>query len=119
MHRTLTAVLTVTVAVLLGVVLLRPVHHAQQARAHPARPAAQMAGAQGEQLSLICDTPDEGFALAITLSRRSVTTIQPDREVLRKERPEYAGDADDLIAASHVVAVYFDTIAAANDYWRD
>ena len=115
MHRTLTAALTVTVAVLLGIVMLRP---AQRAGAHPAGPAAQMAGAQDGNLSLICDTPDEGFALAITLSRRSVTTIQPDREILHEQRPQYASDAEDLIAASHVVAAYFDTIAAANDYWR-
>lgn len=116
MHRTLTAALTAVVAILLGVLMLRPAH---QAGAHFARPVAQMGAAQDEQLSLICDTPDEGFALAMTLSRRSVTTIQPDREVLHEQRPEYATDAEDLIAASHVVAVYFDTIAAANDYWRN
>ncbi len=73
--------------------------------------------AQG--LSLITDNPDEGFALAVTLARRSVTTIQTDRDVLFSERPVYAGSAEDLIAASAVIAAYFDTIAAANDYWRD
>lgn len=115
MHRILTAALTVAVAVLLGVVMLRP---AQQV-AHSARPTAQMGESQDNQLSLICDTPDEGFALAMTLSRRSVTTIQPDREILHEERPDYASDAGDLIAASHVVAVHFQTIAEANDYWRN
>ena len=30
----------------------------------------------------------------------------------------YADDPDALIAASHVVAVEFATIAAANNYWR-
>lgn len=33
-------------------------------------------------------------------------------------RPEYAESTEDPIAASHVVAVNFQTIAAANDYWR-
>jgi len=69
--------------------------------------------------SLITDTPAEGFALAVRLARRGVTTTQPDREVLMRERGTYAEDGDDLIAASHVVAVHFQTIAAANDYWRD
>jgi len=54
-------------------------------------------------LSLITETADEGFALAITLARRSVTTIQTDRSVLMSERPVYAGSAEDLIAASAVV----------------
>lgn len=69
--------------------------------------------------SLITDTPAEGFDLAVRLSRRSVTTIQSDKSVLVAERPEYARDAEGLIAASHVVAVYFETISAANEYWRD
>lgn len=75
--------------------------------------------AQAQGLSLVTPTPDEGFALAVTLSRRGVTTTQPDREVLHELRPEYASDADALIASSHVIAVYFQTIAEANNYWRD
>ncbi len=69
--------------------------------------------------SLITDTPAEGFALAVRLARRGVTTTQPDREVLMREREKYADHGDDLIAASHVAAVHFQTIAAANNYWRD
>jgi len=69
--------------------------------------------------SLITNTPAEGFNLAVRLSRRSVTTIQPDKSILVAERPEYASEAEGLIAASHVVAVYFQTISAANDFWRD
>lgn len=68
--------------------------------------------------TLITATPQEGFELAITLSRRGVKYTQPDPEVLHKLRPAYANDADALIAASHVVAVNFQTIAAANGYWR-
>jgi hypothetical protein len=69
--------------------------------------------------SLITDTPQAGFELAITLSRRGVRYTQPDTEVLARLRPEYAEDADSLTAASHVVAINFQTVAAANDYWRE
>jgi hypothetical protein len=68
--------------------------------------------------TLITATPQEGFELAITLSRRGVKYTQPDAEVLHKLRPTYANDADSLTAASQVVAINFQTIAAANDYWR-
>lgn len=77
-----------------------------------------MAAAQQEGLSLITATPEEGFDLAVTLSRRGVTTTQTDREVLHALRPDYAHNADALIASSHVIAVHFQTVAAANDYWR-
>ena len=63
-------------------------------------------------------TPQDGFELAITLSRRGVKYTQPDADVLKKLRPEYAESADGLTAASQVVATNFQTIAAANDYWR-
>lgn len=72
-----------------------------------------------EALSLITDTPTKGFELAVSLARRAVVATQPDKEVLFDQRPEYSEDAGDLIAASHVVAVHFQTIAEANDYWRD
>lgn len=68
--------------------------------------------------SLITDTPQEGFALAIKLSRLGVKSAQPDSEVLKKLRPVYANNADSLIATSQVVALHFQTIAAANDHWR-
>ncbi len=68
--------------------------------------------------SLITATPQEGFELAITLSRRGVKYTQPDAEVLKKLRPVYSTNADSLTAASQVVAINFQTIAAANNYWR-
>lgn len=67
--------------------------------------------------TLITDTPQEGFELAITLSRRGVKYTQPDVAVLQKLRPDYANSADGLTAASQVVAINFQTIAAANKYW--
>jgi hypothetical protein len=68
--------------------------------------------------TLITTTPQEGFELAITLSRKGVKYTQPDTEVLHKLRPDYANNADSLTAASQVIAVNFQTIAAANNYWR-
>lgn len=68
--------------------------------------------------TLITDTPQQGFELAITLSRRGVKYTQPDTEVLHKLRPQYANDPDSLTAASQVIAIHFQTIAAANNYWR-
>ena len=75
--------------------------------------------AQENGLSLITATPDEGFELAITLSRRAVSTTQPDREVLFSLRETYATDPAMLIAVSQVVATHFQTIAEANDHWDD
>lgn len=68
--------------------------------------------------TLITKTPQEGFELAITLSRRGVKYTQPDTDVLKRLRPEYADSADALTAASQVIAINFQTIAAANGYWR-
>ncbi|MCZ2122955.1 MAG: hexameric tyrosine-coordinated heme protein [Anaerolineales bacterium] len=68
--------------------------------------------------TLITATPQEGFELAILLSRRGVKYTQPDVEVLKKLRPDYANSAEALTAASEVVALNFQTVAAANNYWR-
>ena len=68
--------------------------------------------------TLITDTPQQGYELAITLSRRGVKYTQPDSEVLHKLRPEYANDHAALTAASQVIAMNFQTVAAANNYWR-
>lgn len=68
--------------------------------------------------TLITATPEEGYDLAIKLSRVAVKATQPDADIRDRLRPEYAEDAEALIAASHVVATHFATVAAANDYWR-
>lgn len=91
----------------------------QPAMAQPDAGTDTQANDDAEKLSLQVATPEEGFALAITLARKGVTETQPDTEVLHGLRPEYSHDPDSLIAVSHVVAVHFQTIAAANDYWRD
>ena len=68
--------------------------------------------------TLITDTPEDGFHLAVKMSRMGVKTTQPDTDVLHRLRPEYAEDADSLTAASQVVAINFQTVAAANSSWR-
>lgn len=69
--------------------------------------------------TLITATPQEGRELAIAMARKSVGAIQPDAEVRKKLRPDYANNADSLTVAAQVVAIEFQTVAAANDYWRD
>lgn len=69
--------------------------------------------------TLQTDTPQQGFELAVKLSRMGVKTTQPNIEALKNGREEYAKDPDALIDASGVIALHFSTIAAANDYWRD
>ncbi|WP_298515851.1 hexameric tyrosine-coordinated heme protein [uncultured Kordia sp.] len=68
--------------------------------------------------SLQTSTPQEGYELAIKLSRMGVKSTQPNVEVLKKLRPEYANNPTGLTMASHVIAVNFQTVAAANDYWK-
>ncbi|SDY91546.1 hexameric tyrosine-coordinated heme protein [Citreimonas salinaria] len=69
--------------------------------------------------SLVTETPEEGFDLAISMARKAVTTTQTDTEVLHALRPNYSRDPESLIDVSGVVASYFATIAEANDFWRD
>ncbi len=60
----------------------------------------------------------EGYELALKLSRLAVKFTQPSAEIRDKLRPVYGEDANALIAVSQVVATNFQTIAAANDYWK-
>lgn len=69
--------------------------------------------------TLITKTPEEGYELAVKLSRVAVKMTQPDAEMRDKLRPAYAENADSLIASSQVVATHFATVAAANNYWRN
>ena len=110
MKDTLAAGLILTVVVVIaGVIVLE----------RDSATAAIAPATQEEELSLITETPEEGFALALELSRKGVTETQPDPEVLHTLRPDYAHDAQSLISVSHVAAVHFQTVAAANNYWRD
>lgn len=68
--------------------------------------------------SLITNTPQEGRALAIKMARKSIAAIQTDVETRKKLRDNYANDTSQLIASANVIAIEFQTIAAANNYWK-
>ncbi len=68
--------------------------------------------------SLVTATPYEGRQLAIKLARKSIGEIQSDPAVKKKIRGEYAHNGRALIAAAEVIALEFQTIAQANNYWR-
>ncbi|NLC99741.1 MAG: peroxidase [Gammaproteobacteria bacterium] len=63
-------------------------------------------------------TPQEGYELAIKLSRMAVKFTQPSAEKRTAVRAEYETDADNLIAAAQTVATNYQTVAAANNYWK-
>jgi hypothetical protein len=67
--------------------------------------------------SLKTDTPQAGFDLAVKLAREGVKVAQPDDSV-RSQLRAATDDSSQHMAASHVIAVHFQTIAAANNYWR-
>lgn len=69
--------------------------------------------------SLITETPEEGYQLAVQLSRKAISTMVPDLETRKKMYPDYIGDAKNLTHASEVVAIHFHTISLANDFWKD
>ncbi|GAB5509746.1 MAG: hexameric tyrosine-coordinated heme protein [Hyphomicrobiales bacterium] len=68
--------------------------------------------------SLITETPEEGFNLAMKMSRMAVKMTQPDDAVRAELRAVYEKDASALTHVSHVVATNFQTVAAANNHWK-
>lgn len=68
--------------------------------------------------SLQTNTPEEGFDLAVKLAQKGVKVTQPSVSIRKKLRPKYARNADSLIAASQVIAIHYQTVAAANNYWK-
>lgn len=63
-------------------------------------------------------TPQEGRELAMKLARKSIAAIQPDGEIRKGLRKDYAEDTAQLIASSQVIATEFQTIAMANNFWK-
>lgn len=68
--------------------------------------------------SLITATPQEGRELAIKLARKSIAAIQTDPEMRKTLRANYAQDTAQLIASAQVIALEFQTIAMANNFWK-
>ncbi|CCW17047.1 hypothetical protein EBBID32_13860 [Sphingobium indicum BiD32] len=64
-------------------------------------------------------TPQDGFDLATKLARIGVKVTQPSAELRDKLRSSYEQDTAQLIASSQVIATHFQTVAAANNYWRE
>lgn len=68
--------------------------------------------------TLLTDTPQQGFELAIKMARMGVKYTQKSSEVRDKLRRVYENDADSLIMSSQVIAINYQTVAAANNYWK-
>jgi hypothetical protein len=68
--------------------------------------------------SLLTDTPQAGFDLAVKMSRVGVKVTQPSDDIRKELRAAYDHDTAQLIASSQVIAINFQTVAAANSYWR-
>jgi hypothetical protein len=73
----------------------------------------------GLPATLMTATLENGLALVIMLSGLAVKAAQPNINTLKYLSPDYANNADSLIAVSHVVAVHFSTIAQTNQYWTE
>jgi Hexameric tyrosine-coordinated heme protein (HTHP) len=69
-------------------------------------------------VTLITDTPQAGFDLAMKMSRMGVKVTQSSDEIRKQLRAAYDHDTAQLIATSQVIAINFQTVAAANGYWR-
>lgn len=68
--------------------------------------------------TLITKTAEEGRALAMMIARHTIHNIQPELDILKEGRAEYSSNPESLTSAAQVVAIEFQTIAAANNYWR-
>lgn len=69
--------------------------------------------------TLTTPDPESGYDLAIKLSRMAVKLTQPSAEIRERLRPVYDTNADSLVRIAGVVARNFQTVAAANNYWRE
>ncbi len=67
--------------------------------------------------TLVTETPAQGRELAIMIARKTIATIQPDADIRSELRSDYDQDSAKLMQAGQIVAIEFQTIAAANNYW--
>jgi hypothetical protein len=68
--------------------------------------------------TLNTNTPQEGFELAVKLSRLAVVVAQSCEDNNQRTSSIQLNETSRLIGAAHVIALNFQTIAAANDWWR-
>ena len=64
------------------------------------------------------ETPKAELELAVKMSRMGVKVTQPSDEIRSQLRAAYDHDTVQLIATSQVIATNFQTVAAANNWWR-
>jgi len=69
--------------------------------------------------TLITQTPQEGYELAIKLSRVAVKKTQIDAEIRERLRAIYETDPTALINISTTVATNMHTVAVVNNFWRE
>lgn len=68
--------------------------------------------------TLKTETAQAGWELAVKLSRVAIKVTQPSEEIRSQLRAAYDHDTAQLIATSQVIATNFQTVAAANNWWR-
>jgi hypothetical protein len=68
--------------------------------------------------TLHTETPQAGWDLAVKMSRMGVKVTQPSDEIRGQLRAAYDHDTVQLLSTSHVIATNFQTVAAANNWWR-
>ncbi len=68
--------------------------------------------------TLITATPLEGRMLAMTIVRKTIGTIQRNKDAKHRVRKMYAEDPVMLMRAVELVNMEFAIIAKANNYWR-
>jgi hexameric tyrosine-coordinated heme protein (HTHP) len=69
--------------------------------------------------SLETRSPQEGIELAVKLSRLGMMLSQSSNDMRKESRAAQKSSRAQCIAAAHVIALNFQTIAAANDWWRN
>ncbi|KAA1176523.1 peroxidase [Rhizobium tropici] len=70
-------------------------------------------------VNLKTTTPEAGWQLAVKMSRTSIEILQPSEKIRNKIKVIYEDDAESLIAFSQLIAMNFQTVAAANRYWQE
>ena len=68
--------------------------------------------------SLETRSPQEGIELAVKLSRLGMVLSQSSGDMRKESRSALKSSRALCIAEAHVIALNFQTIAAANDWWR-
>jgi len=69
--------------------------------------------------SLETATPREGVDLAARLAWEMVRKVQPSKSIRDRLVVIYEDDAEAILMACQIIAMNFQAIAAANNYWHD